>query len=257
MILDQIVHDKRLELDASKRRASLADLRSSELYSEARRPFVEALAARPRAIIAEVKKASPSKGIIRADFDPVWIAREYASSGAAAISVLTERNYFQGALEYLAQIRSAVSLPLLRKDFLFDPYQVTEARAAGADAVLLIVAMLDDAALRDLHARALDEGLAVLVEVHDRDELDRARQVQPALLGINNRDLKTFHTTLATTENLVPAIDWPCIVVGESGIDSREDIARLERVGVRTFLIGESLMRAERPGQRLANLLEP
>lgn len=255
MILDRIVTDKRVELAASKAALSEGDLRARPMYSAARRSFGEAVRRQPRAVIAEVKKASPSKGVIRADFDPVAIAKSYANNGAAAISVLTETKYFQGSLAYLEAIRGAVDVPLLRKDFVFDPYQVVEARAFGADAVLLIAAMLTDAQLADLSSVAQDEGLAVLVEIHDRDELDRVRTLRPTILGINNRNLHTFHTTLETTENLVPQIDWPATVVGESGIDSGADLRRLEAAGVHCFLIGESFMRAPDPGVRLGELL--
>jgi indole-3-glycerol phosphate synthase len=199
--------------------------------------------------------SSPSRGIICADFDPLRVARSYAANGAVAISVLTEERYFQGSLEHLAAIRTAVSLPLLRKDFLFDPYQLHEARAFGADAVLLITAILDDVLLRDLLQLAGELQLSALVEIHDRPELDRALESGALLLGINNRDLRTFHIDLATTEELAPRVPPDALVVTESGIETAADMARLDRAGVRAFLIGETLMRAPDPGAKLADLL--
>jgi indole-3-glycerol phosphate synthase len=255
MILDDIVRDKRAEVQRVKGEVSLADLQQRPLFRAPRRPLRAALEARHRAIIAEVKKASPSKGVIRADFDPVRIATRYAESGAAAISVLTEERYFQGHLDYLAAIRRAVDVPLLRKDFLFDPYQLYEARAYGADAVLLIVAILPDALLQELLWLADELNLSALVEIHDQPELERAARSGARLLGINNRDLRTFHTTLATTEDLLPAVPRDALVVAESGIDTTADIQRLERKGVRAFLIGEAFMRATDPGARLSELL--
>ncbi len=254
MILDDIVRDKRQELERVKATTSVTALQRDALFGAARRDFRAALE-RPRAIIAEVKKASPSKGVICADFDPVRIAVAYATNGAAAVSVLTEERYFQGKLEYLAAIRNAVAVPLLRKDFIFDPYQVYEARAFGADAVLLIVAILSDTLLRDLLQLAAALELSALVEVHDRTELERAVHCGAQMLGINNRDLRTFHTTLATTEQLLAYVPPRTIVVSESGIDSVADIERLERAGVRAFLVGEACMRAADPGAKLAELL--
>ncbi len=257
MILDDIVRYKRVDLLRAKLAVPLADLRQRPLFRAGRRPLRAALAARHRAIIAEVKKASPSQGVIRADFDPVRIATRYAENGAAAISVLTEERYFQGHLDYLAAIRQAVAVPLLRKDFLFDPYQLYEARAFGADAVLLIVAILSDALLQELLWLADELNLSALVEIHDRPELERAVRGGARLLGINNRDLRTFHTTLATTEALLPAVPPDALVVAESGIETVADIERLERLGVSAFLIGEALMRAADPGTRLSELLYP
>ena len=255
MILDDIVRDKRADLERVKAAVPLADLRQRALFREPRRGLRAALEARHRAIIAEVKKASPSKGVMRADFDPVWIASRYAASGAAAISVLTEERYFQGNLEYLAAIRQRVNVPLLRKDFLFDPYQLYEARAFGADAVLLIVAILSDTLLQELLWLAEELNLTPLVEIHDRAELERAVRGGARLLGINNRDLRTFRTTLATTEELLPSVPPDALVVAESGIESARDIERLERLGVNAFLIGEAFMRAADPGARLTDFL--
>lgn len=255
MILDEIVRDKRADLEHTKAAVPLAELRQRPLFRDRRRDLRAALEARRRAIIAEVKKASPSKGVIRADFHPVAIAQRYAEAGAAALSVLTEERYFQGHLDYLAAIRAAVALPLLRKDFLIDPYQLYEARAYGADAVLLIVAILPDALLHELLWLADELNLSALAEVHDREELDRALRCGARLLGINNRDLRTFHTTLETTERLLPAVPRDAFVIAESGIEGVADIERLERVGVTAFLIGEAFMRAPDPGARLAEFL--
>ncbi len=255
MILDDIVRDKRADLQRVKAAVSLADLQQRALFRAPRRPFRAALEGRHRAIIAEVKKASPSRGIMRADFDPVRIAAGYAENGAAAISVLTEERYFQGHLNDLVAIREVVGVPLLRKDFLVDPYQLYEARACGADAVLLIVAILPDTLLQELLWLAEELNLCPLVEVHDRDELERAARSGAWLLGINNRDLRTFHTTLATTEELLPAVPPSALVVAESGIEVPADIERLERLGVGAFLIGEAFMRAPDPGARLAEFL--
>ena len=256
MILDDIVRDKRADLAATQRHVSLAELQQRPIFREGRRTFLEALRKPRRGIIAEVKKASPSKGVIRADFDPVAIAKSYAASGAAAISVLTEERYFQGHLDYLASIRAAVPTPLLRKDFLFDPYQLYEARAYGADAALLIVASLSDQQLQELTWLADELNLTALVEVHDRYEMERADRAGARLIGINNRDLRTFHTTLETTENLLPFLPREALAVTESGIDTVGDIQRLERAGVHVFLIGEKFMRATDPGVALTELLE-
>jgi len=255
MILDDIVRDKRADLQRARAAVPLAELQQRPLFRAARRNLRVALAGRPRAIIAEVKRASPSRGVIRPDFDAVRIAARYAECGAAAISVLTEERYFQGHLDHLAAIRAAVDVPLLRKDFLFDAYQLYEARAFGADAVLLIVAVLTDALLQELLWLADELNLTPLVEVHDRAELDRAVRAGACLLGINNRDLQTFRTSLETTEQLLPAVPGDAFVVAESGIETTRDLVRLERLGVSAFLIGETLMRAPDPGTKLAEFL--
>jgi indole-3-glycerol phosphate synthase len=255
MILDDIVRDKRRGLARAKAAVPLEDLERSLLFSPARCDLRRALEQRPRAIIAEVKKASPSKGVIRPDFNPLRIAASYAANGAAAISVLTEERYFQGHLDYLAAIRAAVSVPLLRKDFLFDPYQIYEARAFGADAVLLIVAILPDALLHELLQVVETLQLSALVEVHDEPELERALASGARLLGLNNRDLRTFHTTLATSERLVRLVPRDALVVAESGLETVTDLQRLERAGLHAFLIGETCMRAPDPGAKLAELL--
>lgn len=222
------------------------------------RGFVEAIrgkiAAGQSAVIAEIKKASPSKGVIRADFRPAEIAADYAAHGAACLSVLTDRQFFQGAPEYLQTARAACALPVLRKDFLVDPYQVYEARAMGADAILLIAAALDLSAMQDLEALARELGMAVLVEVHDGDELEQALQLGTPLLGINNRDLRSFDVTLQTTLDLLPRIPADKIVVTESGILAPEDVALMRCNQVNAFLVGEAFMRQPSPGQALAAL---
>jgi indole-3-glycerol phosphate synthase len=255
MILDSIVRDKRADLAEAKQRVPVDELRQRPLFHQARRALERALAGEGRAIVAEVKKASPSKGIIRADFDPVAIAVGYADNGARAISVLTEERYFQGHLDYLARIRESVAIPLLRKDFIVDAYQLYEARAYGADAVLLIVSILADDKLSELMWLAEELNLSALIEVHDAGELDRALKAGARIVGINNRDLRSFRTTLETTEQLAPRVPAGTLVIAESGIDTVGDIERLERGGVHAFLIGETLMRAADPGAKLAQLL--
>jgi len=255
MILDDIVAARRADVAVAKRAVSLAELRARPGWAAPRRPFAAALRARRPAVIAEVKKASPSKGVIRADFDAVAIARRYAACGAAAISVLTEERHFQGRPADLEAIRAAVDLPLLRKDFLFDAYQLAEARAWGADAVLLIAAVLADAQLVELQAAARELGLDVLVEAHTDDEVDRAVRAGATLLGVNNRSLHTFVTTLETAERLRARIPAGVEAIAESGIETPADVARLRAAGYEMFLIGESLMRRPDPGAALAALL--
>ena len=255
MILDEIVATKREEVAGHKRQRPLAGLRGHLFFDEPRRGFAKALAREGRAIIAEVKKASPSRGVIRADFDPVAIARAYEAGGARALSVLTDAPYFQGSLAYLAEIRRAVALPLLRKDFTIDEYQIHEARAFGADAVLLIAAILDDAQLRHFQAVSRELGLDALVEVHTREELDRALAAGATLVGVNNRDLRTFVTRLEVTEELAPHVPDGVTLVAESGFRTRDELERLERAGARAFLIGESLMAAPDPGEALRAFL--
>ncbi|HKL78370.1 MAG TPA: indole-3-glycerol phosphate synthase TrpC, partial [Gammaproteobacteria bacterium] len=207
------------------------------------------------AVIAEIKKASPSRGVLRADFRPVEIARSYEAGGAACLSVLTDVDFFQGADAHLREARAACSLPVIRKDFVIDPYQVSEARLLGADCVLLIVAALDDDTLAACLDRAADEGVAALVEVHDGDELDRALALGAELVGINNRDLHTFETRLETSEELAARVPAGTTLVAESGIHTRADMDRLRAAGISAFLIGESLMRADDPGAALAELI--
>jgi len=262
-ILQRIVEVKREELAAGRQRRSLASWRDEAEAPERRRDlrgFEAALrakvaAGRP-AVIAEVKKASPSKGVLREHFVPAEIAASYERHGAAALSVLTDERFFQGAAAYLQQARAACALPVLRKDFMIDEYQVFEARALGADCILLIAACLSDAQMADLEACAAVLGLAVLVEVHDAPELERALRLKTPLLGINNRNLKTFEVTLDTTLGLLPRLPPDRLLVTESGVLARADVQRLRDAGVPAFLVGEAFMRAPDPGQALAALFE-
>jgi len=259
-ILKKIVAHKREEVAAAKAKFPLARLRERlELVEDTPRGFARALkdmhASGGTAVIAEVKKGSPSKGVIRADFDPLEIAETYQQHGATCLSVLTDETFFLGHLNYLGLIREQVSLPLLRKDFICDPYQIVEARAFGADAVLLIAAMLDLHQLREFAALATELKLDVLLEVHDESELELALQTDCELIGINNRSLRTFVTDLATTERLRPLVPVERLVVAESGINSREDVERLLAAGAGAFLVGESLMREENIGAKLEELL--
>ncbi len=259
MILDDILAHKTQEVAAARAKVALAELRALLADAQAPRGFAAALRRRAEngtAIIAEVKKGSPSKGIIRADFEPVAIARSYQQAGAACLSVLTDSRFFHGELAYLPRIAEAVSLPLLRKEFIVDPYQIYEARAHRADAVLLIAAALSLNEMQDFAGLATELGLDVLLEVHDEAELELALQVPVEMIGINNRNLKTFHTDLATTERLLPSIPAEKIVVAESGINSRADIVRLTRAGARAFLVGESLMREADIETKLQSLLQ-
>jgi indole-3-glycerol phosphate synthase len=260
-ILQRIVAVKHEELAAARARRSLASWREHAESAEARaglRGFEAALrgavAAGSAAVIAEVKKASPSKGVLRERFVPAEIAASYQHGGAAALSVLTDERFFQGSSAYLQQARAACALPVLRKDFIVDAYQVFEARALGADAVLLIAACLDDAQMADLEAVALALGLAVLVEVHDGAELDRALRLKTPLVGINNRDLRTFQVSLQTTLGLLRRVPAERLLVTESGILARADVQRMREAGVHAFLVGEAFMRAPEPGQALAEL---
>jgi indole-3-glycerol phosphate synthase len=217
--------------------------------------FVALAASGPIKLIAEVKKASPSKGIIRADFDPVAIAKTYESHGATCLSVLTDEQYFQGSLEYLRRVRQAVSIPVLRKDFILDTYQLVEARAAGADAVLLIAECLDDCNLRKLHNEALELGLTPLVEFYEPENLDRVLTAGASLIGVNNRDLRTFQVDLDRTIRMREKVPLDCVFVGESGIESRADALRLQSAGVDAMLVGESLMREPDIGVAVDRLL--
>lgn len=260
-ILNKILATKRDEVAAGEKVLPLTELRSiaeAAANTHASRDFVGAirdkLAAKHSAVIAEIKKASPSKGIIRANFQPADIAAAYAAHGAACLSVLTDRQYFQGAPEYLQAARAACSIPVLRKDFIIAPYQVYEARSMGTDAILLIVAALDQGLMVELEALAEELGMAVLVEVHDAAELQRALALRTPLLGINNRNLRTFEVSLDNTLALLPAIPPERMVVTESGILARSDVAMMRTHGVNAFLVGEAFMRAADPGSELATL---
>lgn len=269
-ILDTIVEQKKREVARLPAAAiTAADLQGAMEERGDRRDFLAALRQPrlgPLALIAEVKKASPSAGLIRPDFDPVRIARAYAAAGASCLSVLTDERFFQGSLEYLRQIRQAVQLPLLRKDFIIDARQILEAIQWGADAVLLIAAILTDAQLRQLHSLALEAGLAALVEVHDEAELGRALEARAELIGVNNRDLKTFAVDLGVTERLAGVLFSGSrgaadvsraapLLVAESGVHTRADVQRLARCGARAILVGESLMREGDPGPKISELL--
>ena len=247
--LEEICATKREEVAARKAATTPAALTEAAAARTPPRGFEAALrqrAASGYALIAEIKKASPSKGLIRADFRPADHAAAYEAGGAACLSILTDAPYFQGHEDYLVAARAACALPVLRKDFMVDPWQCLEARSIGADAILIIVAALEDSAMAEIEAAARELGMDVLVEVHDEAELERAaRHLRSRLIGVNNRDLKTFTTSLATTERLAPLMPEGTLIVGESGINSRADCQRLEAAGVRTFLVGESLMRAD------------
>ena len=257
-ILNKIVAVKREEVAAALAKKSLAAMRADAESRVLTRDFEGAMrakiAAGQAAVIAEIKKASPSKGVLRADFIPADIAQSYAEHGAACLSVLTDKQFFQGSVDYLKQARASCDLPVLRKDFMVDAYQVYEARAMGADAVLLIAACLDDAQMADLEAIARSLDMAVLVEVHDRAELERALKLKTRLVGINNRNLRTFEVTLQTTLDMLPDVPADRLLVTESGILKVEDVQRMRNAHVHAFLVGEAFMRAAEPGEALAKL---
>ena len=262
-ILQDIMAAKRGEVAAAQRRTPLAAIRQDAESRVLTRDFEGALrakvAAGQAAVIAEVKKASPSRGVLREDFIAADIAQSYAEgdgkgTSAACLSVLTDRQFFQGGIDYLKQARASCDLPVLRKDFLVDAWQVYESRAIGADAILLIAACLDDARMKDFEAIARGLGMAVLVEVHDAAELERALQLQTPLVGINNRNLRSFETSIQTTLDLLPRLPAGRLAVTESGIATREDVATLRAAGVHAFLVGEAFMRADEPGNALAAL---
>ena len=258
-ILQRILATKQQEITARQQKVSFDALQQQVHHVSPPRGFVAALRRRVAqggaGVIAEIKKASPSKGVIREDFNVVEIARSYEAGGASCLSVLTDSEYFQGHEVFLTQARSACSLPVIRKDFIVDPYQVMEARAIGADCILLIVAAVDDDQLADLYAAARAQGMDVLVEVHDGDELERALRLDLELVGINNRNLRSFDTSLETTIELLPRVPDGCLVVTESGIHTRADIELMRDHDVHAFLIGEAFMRAEDPGLKLAELI--
>ena len=259
-ILNQIVAAKREEVALALERKSLAAVRADAESRVLTRDFAGALRAKvgagQSAVIAEIKKASPSKGVLREDFVPADIAQSYAENGAACLSVLTDRQFFQGSVDFLKQARASCQLPVLRKDFLIDPFQVYESRAMGADAILLIAACLDDAQMKDMEAIARDLFMSVLVEVHDAAELERALCLKTPLIGVNNRNLRTFEVTLDTTPALMGKLPADRLLVSESGILAREDVLRMKTAGVHAFLVGEAFMRAPDPGEALAALFQ-
>jgi indole-3-glycerol phosphate synthase len=257
-ILRKIVAVKHQEVNAARRARDLASLRREAQALGGQRDFVAALHGKiglgQAGVIAEIKKASPSRGVLRADFAPAEIARSYARHGAAALSVLTDRQFFQGSADYLEQARAACALPVLRKDFMVDAYQIYEARAMGADCVLLIAACLDLAQMRDLEAQAHELGMAVLVEVHDGAELEHALQLRTPLVGVNNRNLRTFEVSLDTTLTLMAEVPRDRLLVTESGILARSDVQKMRQAQVHAFLVGEAFMRSPEPGAALAEL---
>ncbi len=257
-ILNKIIATKKIEVATAKAQKPLAVVQAEASTASPARDFVASIRAKiankQSAVIAEIKKASPSKGIIRADFKPAEIAKSYEQGGAACLSVLTDVDYFQGSAEYLKQARAACKLPVLRKDFMIDAYQVYEARAMGADCILLIAAAIDLAKMRELETIAHSLGMAVLVEVHNGEELDLALQLDTPLLGINNRNLRTFKVTLDTTLGLLARIPEHKIVVTESGIFTHDDVALMRQNNVHTFLVGEAFMRQPEPGAELAKV---
>jgi len=257
-ILKKILARKAEEITARSECVGMRELGERIEGMPPPRPFADALRARidagSAAVIAEIKRASPSRGLLRENFEPAVIAREYQSGGAAALSVLTDRDFFRGADEHLESARGACALPVLRKDFIIDAYQVYEARVLGADCILLIVAALGDASINELAGLAVHLGMDVLVEVHDADELERVLHLEHLMLGINSRDLRTFETNLDTTVDLLASIPDGRLVIAESGIHTPQDVKRLRDAGVHSFLVGEAFMRAQHPGERLAAL---
>lgn len=261
-VLDRICDDKREHVARCKAERPMAQVEAAAMAQPAPRGFLNALRTHQGqdryGLITEIKKASPSKGLIRADFDPPSLARAYAAGGASCLSVLTDEPYFQGADAYLVAARAAVDLPVLRKDFMLDPYQVVEARGLGADCILLIMAALSDDQARELESLAFELGMDVLIEVHDLEELERAKtHLKSEMIGVNNRNLKTLDVDLATTEACAAALPEGCLAVSESGLGGPEDLARMARAGCRSFLIGESLMRQDDVAAAVHSLLQP
>lgn len=255
-VLEKIVAAKHLEIEAARRERPAEELAERLSTAPPVRDFAAALrSGTGMRVIAEVKKASPSAGLIRPDFDPVAIARTYAAEGAACISVLTDRQFFQGSLDDLVAVRKAVPIPVLRKDFLLDRYQVLEARVAGADCILLIAECLDDCRLRDLYYYASELGMESLIEIYEPENLDRVLKLSPALVGINNRNLRTFVTDLGHSIALRPRVPAECVLISESGIHTRADVVRLEQAGIGAMLVGETLMRSDDIGKKLRELL--
>lgn len=254
-ILDKIIAWKRDEIACRKRARPIEAVRAEAAQAPPPRDFAAALRVPGVRLIAEVKRASPSKGLLRHDFDAVALACEYEANGAAAISVLTDQHFFQGSLDHLRAVRQNVDLPVLRKDFILDSYQVYEARAAGADATLLIVVALGDGDLKALHRLVHELGMTALVEVHNETELERALEIGPRIVGVNNRDLRTFEVDLETTARLRPLVPAEVVLVAESGVHTREDVARLAAIGADAMLVGEALVRAEDIGQKVQELV--
>jgi len=255
-VLDQIVADKRQEVERTKSSIPIAELEARLADAPPVRDFVQALRhAEGIGLIAEIKRASPSAGLIREDFNPVEIAKTYEANGAACLSVLTDEPYFQGHLDYLRAVRAEAGIPVLRKDFIVDPYQVVEARAAGADCILLIAECLDDCHLRELYFQASELGMECLIEIYDPENLERVLKLDPPLLGINNRDLKTFVTELSHTTDLAPQVPENTLLVSESGIRTHADVVHLQQHGVKAILVGESLMRQDDIGLAVRQLL--
>lgn len=257
-VLDKIMAHKAEEVSYAKSQIPLAELKAQSADIEPARGFVNnlqaSLKANKSAVIAEVKKASPSKGLIRENFDPSQIAESYQKHGASCLSVLTDEEFFQGTAEYFTQARQASTLPMLRKDFMLDDYQIYQSKVMHADCILLIVAALEDGLMQDLAGRSLELGLDVLVEVHNAEELERGLQLKMPTIGINNRNLRNFETSLANTTDLLSSIPDDVIVVTESGIHKQQDVSLMREHGVNSFLVGEAFMRAEEPGERLAEL---
>jgi len=259
-ILERICADKRIDLDRRMAAKPLAEVESAARAASPPRSFADRLAAAGAegyGLIAEIKRASPSQGLIREDFDVATLAAAYERGGATCLSVITDTPFFQGDDAFLAEARAAVGLPLLRKDFMLDPYQIVESRALGADCVLLIMSTIDDEMAMALHRTAVEYGMDALVEVHDADELERAKRLEPRLIGVNNRNLKTFEVDLGTTEALAPLLPASAMLVAESGLHSPDDLARLSRVGATRFLVGESLMRQADVEAATRTLLAP